>query len=199
VNDDEIQAVLRRAQAIVDNAEVSADLRAVAFRATVSLLASPNANVATAAIPVQPRSPSGPEIPAIQPSITRISQRLQVPEDEISRVFAEESGQLQLLIGPSHLPNTRRAAMRELALAFVIGRQAGGWDTTSTSLPAIRLACEGYGSKFFDSNNFMNAINDLGDAMRKVGEGKDLRIILTPTGYDDGRQLLRRLGGAQST
>jgi hypothetical protein len=199
VNDDEIQSVLRRAQALVESAEIHADLKAVAFRAAVSLLTVPSTDVAGTEARNAQRPADEPQPSAARAGVSRISQRLQLSDDEIARVYAEESGQLQLLIAPSRLPTARRAAMRELALAFVIGRQAGGWDTTSTSLATIRLACEGYGSKFFDSNNFMNAINDLGDAMRKTGEGKDLRIILTPTGYDDGRQLLRRLGGSQST
>jgi hypothetical protein len=79
------------------------------------------------------------------------------------------------------------------------GRQAGGWDESTTELSVLRDVCDHYGQKCYDPNNFMNSVSDLADSLRRVGEQKDLRIRVTPTGFDQGKLLAARLAGVRET
>ena len=201
MEDESIAAVLRRAARVVDLSEVAEDLRTPAFTAAVGFIKA-ESQVGMSSDSGGARTNVATEVVANPPagsSLERIRSRLGVDEAVISRVYADAMGALQIIVAPSRLAASRRAAMRELALAFVVGRQTGGWDTTATALTLTRGVCEGYGPKFFDPNNFMNAINDLGDELRKVPDAKEIRLLLTPPGIEAGRALVQRLGTTEST
>jgi hypothetical protein len=194
MDDKQIGALLTRAARLVTDLDLPEHLQVEAFRHAVGLLTTePSPSRASTEA-----SKSPAQTATGQMDVATISRKLGISAAEVENVFTVDGDQLQLIVAPSRLSNTRRAAMRELILLYVIGRQTGGWDASSTSIATVRSACESYGPKFFDTNNFMNAIADLGDALRKVGEGKDLRLILTPSGVDMGKQLIRKVGVAQS-
>src|SRR4029077_8087443 len=128
-------------------------------------------------------------------TLQQLTDRLGLSADVAGRIWAVEEGELHVIAPPSRLSDNRRGAMREVALLTAVGRQAGGWDA-STALTTLRSSCDSYGPRFFDPNNFNNAINDLGDELKKLGDGKELRVRVTPPGFDAGIALATRLGSA---
>ena len=201
ISDERILELLRRARQLVDEADVPTELRGVAFDRLLGALLD-QTFVALVRTKTDPAVPSGKSTGALeQPgrgTLERIVERLGIPDEVVRRVYADVEGILQVIVPPSRLAASRRASMRELSLLYVVGRQTGGWDKTSTSLVETRSACEAYGPRFFDGNNFINSLNDLGDSIRRTGQGKDVGLILTPTGIDAGRETVVRLGGSSS-
>ena len=193
--ENEVTELLRAATRTLRAAELPDHLQAAGFHEAVRLL--------TSELPTAPaRRPStqeSDEEPASQGgTIEQIARRLDLDVDVVGRLFTAHNGALQVTAPPSRLASSRRAAMRELIHLVALGRQIGGWDTGATPVSILRQTCESYGPRFFDSNNFQNAINDLGDQLRRVGQGRQQAVILTPLGRDDGRALAQRLAANQA-
>jgi hypothetical protein len=196
MREDEIVALLKKAREIVDQADLPEDLRSSGLETAVALL---RADLLPSDQP-RPRELPAPRVTTNEPvtgesGLERLGASLQVDVAAIENVFALSSEGLQVIVGPSRLPQSRRAAMRDLVLLTCVGRQLGGWDAPAagTPLEAAKAVCEHYGPRFFDPNNFMNAISDLGDSLRKIGERGAIRLLLTPTGRTNGRSLVTRL------
>lgn len=194
---DEIEARLRQARELIDKAELPTDLRAVGFRWVL------NQSAQSAAAPGSKRGGEGEHDAATRwldksggASLDRAATRLNITAAELDRLFAVEGDKIATTIPPSRLSQTKRPAMRELILATAAVRQAGGWEA-ETNVQGLREICEEYGSRYFDGNNYNNAVNGLADELRKVPSPQGLALKVTPTGYASAAILLKRLAAGE--
>lgn len=189
---EDIEAQLRQARDIVDRAELPYDLRPSAFEWVLGEMF--DSRLATPSNPTAVQAPQRPGSTTPNTSIDRAAEKLGLSATELRRLFTIEGGGVVTSIPPSRLTQSKRPAMRELILATAAVRQAGGWES-ETSIQRLREICESFGSRFFDGNNYNNAVNGLADELRKVPSPAGLTVKLTPTGYTSAAALLKRLAG----
>lgn len=182
-------ALLREAAATVSESEVPGEFAATAFSKAVDLLradvARPSTESPTADITLRSDEPG---------SLERLETHGRLGRETVERLYSVHDGFLRVIAPPSRLPTSKRAAMRDLIILTTFGRQVGGWDDSATSLAEVRSICESYGQRHFDGNNFTNALNDLGDYLRKIPASDGLMVKLTPPGFDHARETAERLG-----
>jgi hypothetical protein len=183
VDDRDVRDVLTRALGIVNQLGLPEHLQGPALISAAGLLA----------VTTSKREDSVQHVVAQGDVLATLEARLGLSGDAVASLYAMVDDDLQIIVPPGRLATSRRAAMRQLILLACVGRQHGGIDTSGTPLTLVRQYCEHYGSRFFDPNNFMNSVNDLGDFVRKLGDRGEMRLLLTPSGLEESRQLAGQL------
>jgi hypothetical protein len=181
----------------VMEAGIPEPLQEVAFGKAFDLLSG------GAPAPVVPTSPGAPDAskpstpakPTSGASLNNIAAKLGLGIETVEKVYGVAGDELEIVVPTSSLTQKARPAMRELILLTAVGRQAGGWDEGSTDVAALRAVCEHYGGKYYDSNNFGNAIKDQHDHLRTSGKRKDMIARLLPAGYTAGAELVKKMAG----
>lgn len=175
---------LREAAAAVDSAELPADLRSPGFVLAFSAGSPVRKDPART-----PTSPNG-DAPSSEPDKT-LAQALGVQENGLDRIYDFVSEALDLIVPPRVLAQSRRAAMAEVALLVVAGRQGLGLEEW-TKVEEVRRACEGRG--VLDPTNFGKVISALdGHGVRVRGRGAGRELSINAAGFQRTGELIERL------
>jgi hypothetical protein len=180
--------ILRRAQELVDEAGVADDLRPAAFTAAIEMV-SRRLSPATEAPGARAAQSSGLGT-AGDSALAKIAQGLGVDEETLAYIYEEDAGDLRLVVRRSLLPNpdSRAAAMRDVAQIVMAGRQLGGiadW----TTYEKLRAEAEELG--VLDRANFATEIQTLD--IRVQGGRRTREARLTRHGLDAAIALIRRI------
>jgi hypothetical protein len=185
--------VAEAAYKAVTEASIPEPLQEVAFGKVFDLL-SGGASVPAPAAPAAP-TPGVSAKPTPGASLGNIASKLGLGADTVEKVYGVSDGNLEIVVPTASLTQKARPAMRELILLTAVGRQAGGWDEGSTTVGELRAVCEHYGGKYYDGNNFANAIKDNRDHLRTSGQRKNLTVRVLPAGYTAGAELVKKMAG----
>jgi hypothetical protein len=114
--------------------------------------------------------------------------------EDVSEVYAEDKGELDIVISPTKLDNKKMGATKELALLVAAGRQGAAVDEWTT-LDSIRHFAEEF--KKYDAPNFARAIRGMGDTFRYTGSGGELKVKLGRPGWEQATALVKGLAGGK--
>ena len=195
---DEITKRLRLAAAAVEEAELPDDLRGIAFERSLDALgvrttleaAAESGGVASAG-----ESPPG-GASGDSGHLDQIARRLGLDAEAIARVYENDAGQIRLIIKRAMLPDPARkaAAMRDVALLIVVGRQAAGLEEY-TPLVVVRDECRDL--NVLDGGNFATEIAKL--EFRAQGDRNRREVKANRHHFDDAADLIGRVNrGAES-
>lgn len=172
---DEIAAVLREARAAVEAAEIPKSLEAAAFVVAAQALGlSPEARVGADARPMDPP-------PALSPNespddvLATLAAATGVDPVSLGGIYqVEADGEIALILAPGDLPdpNRKAAAIRDVALLTVVGRQLADVEEW-TAGAVIREECKEL--DVFDSSNFATEVGKLGMRARGAGAKREFR------------------------
>jgi hypothetical protein len=188
--------LLEAAHNAVKDAAVPKPLEEVAFKMAFQYLAGGAPSSAGGNIGPPPGSPPKPRPGA---SLENIAAKLGLDRGAVEKVYGLNEEDLEIIVPTPSLSQRARPAMRELILLTAVGRQAGGWDDGPTGVEQLRSVCEHYGGKYYDSNNFPNAIKDQHDHLRTTGKRKEMTIRVLPAGYTAGAALVKKMAGEDKT
>jgi hypothetical protein len=192
VRDDHVTDVLKRAMAVVEDAEVPDELRRAAFTAAVGLLAGAT-TVRGSAPPTPGRQPAGtPPGPAAtdaDPLTAKIAAGLGVEAAKVERVFAEKDGEPVLTIKSAKLPRSKAGGAHDIALLLMGARQASGIDEY-TEAGRLRDETKRYGK--FDGKNFGTQMKSLDNYILTDGKGAAAKRKLTVTGLEAAGELVEK-------
>jgi hypothetical protein len=180
-------AVLARAMAVVDAAEVPDVLREAAFTAAVGLLASGQPDLSSAG-GAQP-SPGDGLGAAEGGLLDRIASGLGIDRRRAGNLFAEKDGAPELIVKASTLPQTKAAGAHDVALLVMASRQLSGLDEY-TEPDVLRDSAKRYGK--FDPSNFGKHMKSLDNYIITSGKGKAAKRRLTQPGLEAAADLARR-------
>jgi hypothetical protein len=164
----EIVDLLRQAAAAVQSAELPDDLRSVGFERAldaVGLARIPAASSAgTPALDSPPSGGTGGYTDASMDLLTRIGRRLELSPEVVERIYDVDDGTVRLAIRRAMLrePDRKAAAMRDVALLLVAGRQAAGEE--QTALADVREECQAL--NVLDGPNFSSEVSKLDFRLR---------------------------------
>lgn len=164
--------------------------RAVALGKAIDLIAG----VAPAAAPVGQTTAivpyEGGALP-VAASLDQLAAKLQLPRDVVERVYAEDSGRVELELHPGRLPRSKSTATRDIALLVAAQHQAASDEPTVVD--DIRKVVQDYDR--LDPANYSSSINELRGAVLIKGERKTRTIKLTRAGWAQAADRVRELAG----
>lgn len=184
---DAVTQRLREAAEAVDAASIPEDLRSAAFTAAFDLLGEDMES--GSGTPPQPQSPPASE--DSEPTgglLAKLARKLQLDESNLSYVYEESEGNLNLVLRRNMLPNpaSRAAAMRDVSLLCLAGRQAAELDEW-TAFDVLRAECEDL--NVLDRANFATEVQTLDILVRGPRRTKEAK--LTRHGFDRATELIR--------
>jgi hypothetical protein len=201
-----LREILVAAHQTVREANLPSALQPAAMEKAIEVLAAQAGLVATPqplAVPASGAPTREPKengnVPAVgggTGSLESIASRLGVELNTVEQVFLAEDG-FQIIVPTNRLPDRARPAMRDLIFLTALGRQAGGWDSKTTAVTDARAVCEHYGGRYYDPNNFANAVKDLDEYIQATGKRNDMTLRVLPGGYRAGAALVRRMAGEE--
>ena len=191
-----VKAILVEALRAVEEAEIPAELRQVAFEKAIELAAGLTLSRADAGgTALQPKAPTPPGERAAESEepLQRIASKLKLDREVVSHVYnVTPDGKLEIVVSPGRLPSKFGPAMRELALLVASGRQAGGFDTEWTSADEIRQVCEHF--KRFDGANFATHLKQMEEVFLVRGTPRKREVKMTMPAWEAAKTLVQRLG-----
>lgn len=186
-----ISEIFKQAAAVVEKAELSAELRPVAFTKAVEMLTASGSDAVKSL-------PSGGPPPLPDGDVLqRIAAKFQVDRDLVDETYElDAEGSLTLSIAKSRLELGKAGATKQIVALIAAGRQAAGIETT-TSNGIVRAEVEGYGK--YDSPNFAATVKELDDIFSFPGTGRDWHLKVRKAAFGDVGDLLKKIHGqAQS-
>lgn len=174
---------IREAIALIESTDVPDDLRPVAFTAAVGMLAgSP---------PTERLSLGGADADSAPTSLLgKVAKRLGLSDELLPYFYEEDQGDLRLVIRRDMLPNpnSRAAAMRDVGLLVLAGRQAAEFEEW-TRYETPRAECEEL--NVLDRANFAAELQTLDVRVRGSGRSKEAK--LTRHGFDRASELVQTM------
>lgn len=196
---DEITDRLRQAAGAVQAAELSEDLRKIGFQRALDELGLGSAVVPAAPSALgadAPPSAGGASEPAVSSDLlTEIGRRFELPVEMLERIYDVDDGSVRLAIKRSMLPEPDRkaAAMRDVSLLVVAGRQAAGDE--QTTFADIREECEAL--NVLDNANFSTEVAKHDFRLRGTRNSRTAKA--NRHHFEEAARLIRRiLGEAES-
>lgn len=186
----EMTSTLKEVLKALDDAEVPAELRVVAFERVFDALMG-------GARPTQPAEPR-----QSQPVVTRdsggegldaVAARLQVGRDVVDGAYYLDGDNLEIVVPPGRFDNQKSRATEQIAILVAAGRQALGLDDDWTSVDPIREQCEHF--KRYDSSNFAATIKGMDKVFTVRGAGRDRKVRMTAPAWQKAAELLKQLAG----
>jgi hypothetical protein len=191
-----VRDVLVRALEAVDEAQVPADLRSVAFEKAVDLL------TVGAADPIQPlekvrrNGVGNVQITTDASPLEKIAARLSLDVGVVQDVYDYDEGGARVIVSSKKLDRGFGPGTKQLALLVAAGRQATGDDEDWTSVDAIRKACEDYGK--LDPSNFATHIKAMKNEFSfKLNSAQKREVKLTRPGWEAAGELVEKLAGGE--
>lgn len=176
----ELPERLKKAAAIVEEAELPPEFRAAAFQKVLEEL--PPATEGE-------RAPSETRRPKMR--LLAIAQRIEVPLEEVEEVYFEEGEDLGIAVASSRIDPSKAGGTKQLALLVAGGRQAAGLDDEWTPSSEIRRWCHEFGR--FDNANFAGALLEMQDLFQTRGSGRSREVKLRRVAFERLAALVRRL------
>lgn len=184
----DLRRAFEEAQRIVDAAELSQDLRPLAFSRAIDYLISQSEDGRSSPSSTSPQSVHDR---GVEPQLSRIANRLGVPTSAVQEVYYDNDGDLALSVPSSRLAKNKATGTRQIALLVAAGRQAGGFDESWTESRLIRDVCLHYGK--FDPKNFGYAVSSMDDVFQIKGKGPNREIRVKQPGYERAGVLVAEL------
>jgi hypothetical protein len=191
----EVREVLVQALVEVDEANVPAELRSVAFGKAVDLLV---ARAGESTEPLQPfhqtRMGNG-QVTGDAAPLGKVAARLKLDKELVQDIFDYDEDGVRVIVSPRKLDKGLGPGTKQLALLVVAGRQAAGDDEGWTSVEAIRKVCEEYNK--LDSPNFAAHIKAMKNEFTLRGTAQKREVKLTRPGWEAARELVEKLAGGE--
>ena|SRR5438094_7099935 len=184
--------VLVEALRAVDEAQVPAELREIAFAKAIDLATRGQGAPHGAGVTTTITPPPGAAASTDGSPLQRIAGKLKVDVEAVGHVYnIDPDGQLELVISQNRLPSGYGPAMKDIALLVAAGRQAAGLDTDWTPTEAIREVCEHFNR--LDSANFATHINRMDDVFLFRGSARKREVKMTVPGWESEAARVRQL------
>lgn len=192
---EQLTDVLRAVVGAINDAEITEDLREIAFAKSFDFLTA-DAPAQTGRKSLVPKDPKRDDPQPESDGIAAIARKLKLEGDAVARVFDIDDDGVHLTVAHSALATQRKTAMQEVARLISAGRQGAGIDEEWTSIDAVRAACDNLG--VLDAGNFAAAITKIGGAgVRIRGAGRKRELKVNAAGYESARELVTRLAAEQ--
>ena len=178
-----VAQMIRQAVELVEGADVPDDLRPAAFTAAFGALAGSAVAKRLTVDTVDADSPTSS-------LVGKVARRLGLSDELVPYFYEEDQGDLRLAIRRDMLPNpnSRAAAMRDVGLLVLAGRQAAELEEwTRYEIP--RAECEEL--NVLDSANFATELQTLEIRVRGAGRAKEAK--LSRHGFDRAAELVRTM------
>lgn len=190
---EQITAGLRRAAEAVEAARLPNELRTIGFERALDALGlgeaqmAPAPSVPATARPVPARDTGEPVVHLLD----AIARRFELPAETIGRIYEADDGAVRLAIKRSMLPepDRRAAAMRDVSLLVVAGRQAAGEEQT----PFVDIREECRALNVLDGANFSSEVAKLDFRVRGARNTRTAKA--NRHHYEEAAQLIRRMLG----
>lgn len=184
--------LLKKAEAVVDAANLADDLRPRGFQAAVQLLSG--GGIAAAPTPPAPAGaasvPGGGGSPASATGLLdRIATGMGIEPKEIRNLYEEAEGAPVLIVKSTKLPGSKAAGAHDIALLVMAARQLGGIDDY-TEAAVLRDAAKRYGK--FDQGNFGKHMTALDNLILTSGKGPSAKRKLTQPGVEAAAELAKK-------
>lgn len=181
--------LLKEAMAALDEAAVPPELRAAAMPAVIAHLGgTTTVSARPQSAPHLPKDPGSGDDP-----LDRIASGLGLDRETVSAVYHAADAGLEIVAPTSKFSPRKSAAMREITLLVVAGRQLGGYDEGFTRLEHARSACEEH--KRLDGPNFAKSMSD--EELTFRGSGRAREAKLSRPGREAAKALIQRLAGGE--
>lgn len=188
----EVVDVLVKALKATEEARLPDDLRLVGFGKAVDLLsqdpASTSGRRGSGSRSRRPAEKGGDVLDAIARGLER-------EKAEVEEIYAEDEGELIVVVGTNKLDRTNARGSQELALLVAGGRQLGGIEEW-TGVKKIREACEDFGKH--DPANFAATITRMVDSFSFKGKGRSREVKIKRPGIERLKGLVGNLLGSDS-
>jgi hypothetical protein len=195
---EEVARRLRLAAEAVEKADLAEDLRQIAFERSLDVvgLAAPQRVAAEAGASGAPGSavdehqPATPRSGADPGPLAQLAAALGLDADAVGHVYEEDDGQVRLSLRRAMLPDPdkKAAAMRDVALLVVAGRQAAGVEDY-TPFSVIREECRDL--KVLDSPNFSTEVGKFEFRLRGGRNNKEAKA--NRHHLEEAAQLIKRM------
>lgn len=189
---------LRAAVAAVEAANVPSDLREAAFTRTLDVLLGDSPEPISLDRDSEGRDRAGHGTRRSggeqdgEPGLDALARRLQIDRRAAEAIYDVDDDGLHIVISPTRLADSVRAATDQIARLVVVGRKAAGLDSEWTSVEEIRRACNDRGK--YDSPNFSRVVQGLdGDGFRIRGSRTKRELRANAVGFEQTRQLIEQL------
>ena len=192
MNVNRYKEAISAARSAVDDMDLDDTLHAIAFTEVLRVALSENKT--------EPRGSenSGADAAVDETSgdFQRIADHLNIPKDAAIAVFDLSTGKPCLKIPSHQLPNARKAATREIALALCAAYEALGLDSPDTDV--VRQECERYDR--YDSANFAITLGAMGGKLTPKGppRSKKKTLIISVPGREEATSVIKRWIGEDS-
>jgi hypothetical protein len=180
--------LLKRARALVEQADLPVELRVSAFEHVIAFLAGAasgpvfEAKTAAELIPDDQRRPT-----ADRRSI--LARRLGINVDVTDYVY-DVGSELTLVLARSRLPSQKARATRMVAVLYAAGRQAA-YEEEWTLVELIREQCRISG--VLDPPNFSASLGAASDSLIMRGRGNGREVKVTRAGFEEAGRLAAEL------
>jgi hypothetical protein len=186
----EIKDILAAAAKAVDDAQLEQEFRVAGFTKAVDLIAGPVGQSDPANMGRPAREAPARHTDAGAGKLDSIANKLELDAEDISEVYADENGELNIVISPWKLDAKKMAATKQIAVLVSAGRQGAGIDDWTAMEPIRRTADE---FKRLDAPNFAKAMQGMGDTFRFTGSGSSLKVKLSRPGWEEAKALVKKL------
>ena len=187
--DTEVKELLVKASRLVEEANVSEDLRGVAFAKTLDILHqgagfSPTSRRQGDAS-VEPQPDQGED----GTLLSTLANSLELPLEQIKDVFYADGERIELIISPQQLDKSTAGAMKEIALLITVARQCSGLEEW-TPVSEVREVCDDF--RKVDSSNFAKTITSM-QSLRPRGKGQQRELKVRRPALEEAKDLIKRL------
>jgi len=202
-SDEGIRAAAVAAVADVDSLAVSEADRPIVLRAVLEARLGLIERTASQNVPQdggpQDSGTNSTKLPkVVQPlrsddMLGKIAAGLRLDRDKVEQVYAEDEGELDVVISPRRLAPDKANATRQLAQILAAGRQLAGLDDEWTSVGKVREKVNEFGK--LDGGNFAQYIGTLNkdDACVLKGKGVSREIKVTRAGRESIGEMINSL------
>jgi hypothetical protein len=190
MNENAVTDLLKKAEAVVDAADLADDLRSPGFEAAVQLLSSGRVFAApTPPVPAGASVPGdGDSLGSAKGLLDRIATGMGIDPKEIRNLYEEADGVPILNVKSSELPGSKAAGAHDVALLVMGARQLAGIDDY-TEAAILRDAAKRYGK--FDQANFGKHMTALDNLILTSGKGPSAKRKLTQPGIEAAAELAK--------
>jgi hypothetical protein len=186
--------LLVEAERAVEAANVSRDLRTVAFEKAFDVLCR-EAGLGGATPGGSREIHRGTHDGKAEGGLVAMARKLNVELDTLNELFAaNDRGDIELVVGVGKLQSTTAAATKQIALLVSGARQLSGIEEWTASRE-IRAVCANYGR--FDNANFAKTLRDMDNAFSFKGKAQQLEVRLHQRGIEALKALIATITGNQ--
>ena len=195
----DIKTILVEAKEVVADADLPNHLQPLAFEYVLDVLSAERSKgISTASGPQNSEGLAASKRDNVTPArslLSKLANELSLPADKIERVYLIEENNIDVVVSPKLLSNSKSGATKELTLLVAAGRQCSGMED-ETSIESIREVCDDFG--FYDSSNFSGSVSELKGALRIQGKGQERQIKITRNGIEIVKNMIQRFLGDEA-